>query len=296
MANHPSTTRTDLPYLRRRIKQGRESAAPSTPLTVTAPQASAQPAVGLSLARPASSGLSLARPSAEPQAPAAARRGEATANRAAAQPATPPAGLVLGGAPPASSMGPRAQKLAEQRELAKNHDHEVTLLFPAPGIRDIYELNPQEPVLRLTPLESAVGTLVVSGSTAMAWESVRRVVGGADVAGHTAGTSVMTGGNRPLAGYDGKNALLTLRHVRELRRAIFINRGNQPMGVQIFSGASVTLPPASGGTQTLLLAHRIGNVLELRAEPVPQDWSDAQIWQEFDFTMTNKAPTAAYRR
>jgi hypothetical protein len=288
MINRSATPRTDLPYLRRRIKPGQAPAAPSVPHTVTAPQ----PTAGLSLARPSSTGFSLAGTSTAPQAPAVARPSQETANRAV----TRPSALVLGGAPPASSMGPRAQKLAVQRELAKNHDHEVKLLFPAPGIRDVYELNLQERVLRLTPLESAVGTLVVSGSTAMAWESVRLVVGGADVDGHTAGTPVMTAGNRPLAGYDGKNALLTLRHVRELRRAIFINRSNRAMGVQIFSGASVALPPAGNGTQVLLLAHRIGNVLELRAEPVPEDWSDAQIWQEFDFTMTNQAPTPAYRR
>lgn len=175
-------------------------------------------------------------------------------------------------------------------------DHEVELLFPAPGIRDIYELNLQDRVLRLSALESAVGTLVVSGSTAMAWESVRRVTGGADVDGHTAGSTVMTKGNRPLAGYDGQNALVTLRHIRQLRRAIFINRGTRPMGVQIFGGASVAVPPPADGTQILVLALRIGNVLELRAEPVPHGWSDLQIWQEFDFTMTHAAPVSSYRR
>lgn len=203
---------------------------------------------------------------------------------------------MLGGNAPASPMNPRAQKLAAQREAARLADHEVGLLFAAPGIHDVYELNLQERLLRLTPLESAVGTLVVVGSTAMAWESVRRVVGGADNAGHTAGSPVKTSGNRPLVGYDGPNALLTLRHVRELRRAIFINRSSQPMGVRIFSGASVALPPAADGTQMVLLVHRIGNVLELRSEPVPESWEDQQIWQEFDFTMTHRAPVAAYRR
>jgi len=192
-------------------------------------------------------------------------------------------------------MGPRATKLAIQREKAKNHDHEVGLLFDAPGIRDVYELNLQQRVLRLNPLESAVGTLVVSGSTAAAWESVRRVTGGQTTDGHKAGTPVMTAGNRPLVGYDGSNALISLRHVRSLRRALFINRSANPMGVQIFGNASVALPPAANGTQLVLLTHRIGNVLELRAEPVPLEWSDLQIWTEFDFTMTHQAPTPAYR-
>ncbi len=210
--------------------------------------------------------------------------------------AAPTAGLVLGGGAPASSSNPRARMLAAQREKSKREDHEVGLLFPAPRIEDVYELNLVQRLLRLTPLQSAVGTLVVSGSTAAAWESVRRVTGGQTVDGHKAGTPVMTSGNRELVGYHGRDALITLRHVRELRRAIFINRSSAAMGVRLFSGDTVALPPAADGAQIVLLVHRIGNVLELRAEPVPRDWQDQQIWQEFDFTMTHQAPSSAYGR
>lgn len=170
------------------------------------------------------------------------------------------------------------------------------LLFAAPRIEDVYELNLVQRLLRLTPLQSAVGTLVVSGSTAAAWESVRRVTGGQTVDGHKAGSPVTTSGNRELVGYHGRDALITLRHVRELRRAIFINRSSAAMGVKLFSGDTVALPPAADGAQTVLLVHRIGNVLELRAEPVPRDWQDQQIWQEFDFSMTHRAPSSAYGR
>ncbi|NVM98296.1 hypothetical protein [Arthrobacter sp. SDTb3-6] len=253
MVNRSSTPRTDLPYLRRRVKP---------PLPAAQPEATANPAA------------------VAPAAPAAQQ----------------PAGLVLGRNAPPSAANPRAAKLAARREAARNEDHEVGLLFPAPGIADVFELNLRERVLRLTALESAVGTMVVSGSTAMAWESTRRVVGGADAAGHTAGSPVKTSGNRPLVGYDGTAALVSLRHVRELRRAIFINRSSGTMGVQLFSGATVALPPVAGGIQLVLLVHRIGNVLELRAEPVPEAWEDLQIWQEFDFTMTHQAPAGAYGR
>lgn len=175
-------------------------------------------------------------------------------------------------------------------------DREVQLLFPAPGIEDVYELNFVDRVLRLSAVQSAVGTLVVSGSTAVAWESVRGVTGGQTVDGHKAGTPVTTAGNRELVGYHGREALVSLRHVREMRRAIFINRSSAPMGVQLFSGDTVALPPAADGTQLVLLVHRIGNVLELRAEPVPRDWPDVKIWQEFDFSMTHKVPSTAYGR
>lgn len=190
----------------------------------------------------------------------------------------------------------RAQMLAAQREKAQNEDHEVQLLFPAPGIAELYELNLAQRVLRLSALESAVGTMVVSGCSAVAWESVRRVTGGATADGHKAGTPVMTAGNRELVGYHGKDALVSLRHVRELRRAIFINRSSAAMGVRLLSGESIAVPPATNGTQIVLLVHRIGNVLELRAEPVPHDWPDIEIWAEFDFSMTHRAPTSAYGR
>lgn len=274
MTNRPSVPRTDLPYLQRRTKPTRAAAVSGSPSAAMAPSPASRSSAGLNLGR-----------YRDEQAPAPP-----------ALPAMRPAGPEGGGNVSASSLHPRAKKLATLREAAKVQDHEVALLFAAPGIHDVYELNPQERVLRLTPLESSVGTMVVSGSTAIAWESVRRVVGGADVAGHTAGSPVATGGNRPLVGYDGKNALVALRHVRELRRAIFINRSSRPMGVQIFSGAAVALPPATDRTQFVLLLHRIGNVLELRAEPVPGPWEDLQIWQEFDFTMTHRAPVAEYRR
>lgn len=302
--NNPSAPRTDLPFLRRRIKPGMaQPTASSVPASASAP---ASPSLSLRqpapASPPASPSLSLRQPAAAPASPSLSLRPPASAAQPASSTATSstrpqrPSGLTLGGAAPASSTSPRAKKLAAQREKAKREDHEVRLLFPAPGIRDIYELNLVDRVLRLSPLESSVGTLVVGGSTAVAWEDVRRVTGGQTVDGHKAGTPVMTKGNRELVGYHGRDALVSLRHVRELRRAVFINRSSSAMGVRLFSGESVALPPAADGTQMVLLLHRIGNVLELRAEPVPHDWSDLQIWQEFDFSMTHSAPTSAYGR
>lgn len=307
MINRSSEPRTDLPYLRRRSKPGcATSAAASVGLSLGHSPSAAQLAPPEPVAPPTQStqaqatppslGLTLGRPSAPAttQAPVT-RAPAATPSTAPTHQAARPSGLTLGGAVPPSPLGARGAKLAAQREMAKNYDHEVALLFPAPGIKDVYELNFSQRVLRLNALESAVGTLVVSGSTAAAWETNRRVTGGQTSDGHTAGTPVMTSGNRPLVGYDGPNALISLRHVRDLRRALFINRGARTMGVQIFGNESVALPPAADGTQLVLLVHRIGNVLELRAEPVPLEWSDLQIWAEFDFSMTHRAPAPTYR-
>ncbi|AIY02277.1 hypothetical protein ART_2678 [Arthrobacter sp. PAMC 25486] len=292
-----STPRPDITYLRRRSKPGPAPAAQSAATVAVQSAAPAAAAPSLSLSRPAappshSQPLNLAPAQTRATAPPS-QPGSPSAAQASGQPS---AGLVLGGAAPASHLSGRAKKLAQQREKAKREDHEVQLLFPAPGISDVFELNLTDRLLRLSPLQSAVGTLVVTGSTAVAWESVRRVTGGQTVDGHKAGTSVMTTGNRPLVGYHGRDALLTLRHVRQFRRAIFINRSSSAMGVRLISGHSVALPPAADGAQMVLLVHRVGNVLELRAEPIPQSWPDIQIWQEFDFSMTHSAPASSYGR
>lgn len=326
----PTTPRPDITWLRRRIRPGQAPAAAApaaaqqgTSLSLgrtPAPESTAPPAAPASLslgrtpaaapatlepARPAASAaapapqgasLSLGRTPASAPVPPVPPAPASQAPPSAAAGAQRSAGLVLGGAAPASPLSGRARKLAQLREKSQREDHEVSLLFPAPGIADVYELNLTDRLLRLSPMQSSVGSLVVSGSTAVAWESVRRVTGGQTVDGHKAGTAVMTAGNRPLVGYHGRDALITLRHVRSLRRAIFINRSSSAMGVRLFSGQTVALPPAADGTQMVLLVHRVGNVLELRAEPVPHSWPDVQVWQEFDFSMTHSAPVSSYGR
>lgn len=317
--NIPSTPRTDLAFLRRRRKPGRTEPAPASVTSTKATSTlTANTAAGTETAGITSVGQAPA--SGPPTLDSLSLRGPSTATGAGAGAPRSP-GLVLGrgaaapssrtstaapsrSTPPASTRAPsttsatsaRAQTLAARREKATLEDREVQLLFPAPGIEDVYELNFVDRVLRLSAVQSAIGTLVVSGSTAIAWENMRGVTGGQTVDGHKAGTPVTTAGNRALVGYHGREALVSLRHVREMRRAIFINRSTAPMGVQLFSGDTVALPPAAGGTQMVLLVHRIGNVLELRAEPVPHDWPDVKIWQEFDFSMTHRAPATAYGR
>lgn len=262
MVTRSSTPRSDLPYLRRRVK-----AAPAAP--VLAPtQTHAQP--------PAQSPLSTSRPATTPSAKHTS--------------------LTLGGGGPASSAPKANPKLTAARQQSTLERAEVEKLFQAPRMSELYELNLAERVLRLSPMESAVGTLQITGSTAIAWESSRKVVGGADAAGHTAGTSVPTRGNRPLATYLGTTAVFTLRHVRELRRALAINRGTTPLGILLPSGVSVAVPPPVNGQQIVVLILRIGNILELRTEALPLALNDQQIWAEFDFSMTLRAPAASYRR
>jgi len=96
----------------------------------------------------------------------------------------------------------------------------------------------------------------------------------------------MTPGNRPLVGLQDGAGIVSLRHVRLLRRALFV-AGDRPLTVGAFDGAAAALPARSGaGSRSVLYVARVGSVLELRAEFVPADAPDAAIWGMFGFTMT----------
>ena len=170
-----------------------------------------------------------------------------------------------------------------------------SLPFPAPTIDDVRELGGTEPVLRLNARESAVGSLIVSGADVAVWEDADRVTGLARASGDTAGTPVTTSGNRPLVGFDEDDALVSLRHVQELRRALFVARGPHTLGVQIFDGATVTTARGDDSRMFVLHLLRIGNLLELRAEPVDRTASDDTILKQFGFTLTPHVTTRESR-
>ncbi|MCU1518127.1 MAG: hypothetical protein JWQ75_2848 [Pseudarthrobacter sp.] len=144
-------------------------------------------------------------------------------------------------------------------------------------------------MVRLDPRQSAIGSLLVTGATSAAWESSERVTGAMTVDGAVSGTSVMCSGNRPLVGYVDGTAVVALRHVRELRRALFIGPPSASLSVEIFDGGTVTLPAADGEMGYILSLAAIDGVIELRAEPVPARVDAPLHWQEFGFSMTTQA-------
>jgi hypothetical protein len=164
--------------------------------------------------------------------------------------------------------------------------------FEAPGIRDVRELGSRQkstttsPVLRLDARQSAMGSLIVSQCTALVWESTTRVTGSATADGGTSGPPLLTAGNRPLVGFDDADALVTLRHVAELRRALFIGRGSSALGVEIFDRGTVGLDGGDSTTMSVLSVLRVGNLLELRGEPVDRNLDDAAIFDLFGFVLT----------
>jgi hypothetical protein len=159
-------------------------------------------------------------------------------------------------------------------------------LFPAPAFGSLRQLDEANPVVRLNARQSAIGTLVVAGARSVAWEDKDFVTGAHHSGGHRAGTPVRTPGNRPLAGFEGSSGLVSLRHVRLLRRALFI-AGDAPLTIGVFDGAAAAAAPRNdSGSRTVLLVSRIGAVLEVRAEFVPAEASDAKVWAMFGFAMT----------
>lgn len=216
-------------------------------------------------------------------APAAAER-EPEPRRAAS------AGLSL--SPQTTGTAPTGTAPTGTAPTAVSPD---SLPFPAPTIDDVRELGGSEPVLRLNARESAVGSLIVSGADVAVWEDADRVTGLARASGDTAGTPVTTSGNRPLVGFDEADALVSLRHVQELRRALFVARGPHTLGVQIFDGATVTTARGDDSRMFVLYLLRIGNLLELRAEPVDRTASDDTILKQFGFTLTPHVATRESR-
>ncbi|SDL78996.1 hypothetical protein SAMN04487916_114104 [Arthrobacter sp. ov407] len=184
----------------------------------------------------------------------------------------------------ASKPGPRPAPATSER------------LFPAPDFGSVRELGEANPVVRLNARQSAIGSLLVTGVRSVAWEDQQLTTGAHHVDGHKAGTAVVTPGNRPLAGVQDAAGIVSLRHVRLLRRVLFV-AGETPLTVGVFDGTAAAVAARNhAGLRSVMYLVRVGAVLELRAEFVPADASDAAIWAIFGFTMTIPLDQRVLRR
>ena len=300
--NRSSAVRSDLPFLARRVKPraatqaapaAAASAVPATPPsaapaapTAPEPAASARTAPEPAAPAPGSLSLSPSRPAAGPTVSTSLSLGlspnaQAHSDRAASA----PRGQAAAAPSPAAPAAP------QRRAPAPLH----TRLFPAPGIRDLRTLDSSNPVLRLTPMESAVGTLAVAGSLRAVWEGEGFATGSVSAGEfrqeNLFGTMISTPGNRPLVGYEDDLAVIPLRRASMLRRALFFPKPKQAMSVGIYNGESVVVPAKAGERSFYVLSVlRIGNVLELRAEVIPYGLELAAIWESLGFTMSSPSP------
>lgn len=259
-----TSLRTDIGYLSRRRK------AAAQPEPQPAAQ-SAAPSPGLGGSRPSPSGLTLGT---SRHSPSGLALGE---NRARSGGLTLDARLSptpAAKASPSSVPGSRPDPSASGR------------LFPAPGFGSVRELGQANPVVRLNARQSAIGSLLVTGVRSVAWEDRQLTTGAHHAEGHAAGTAVLTPGNRPLAGMQGGAGIVSLRHVQLLRRVLFV-AGETPLTVGVFDGAAAAVAARNdAGLRSVLYVARVGALLELRAEFVAADASDAAIWAMFGFNMT----------
>ena len=204
-------------------------------------------------------------------------------------------GLTLGSGPAASGgltldSGPATAPVpgaaAPSRQGPRPAPTQSARLFAAPDFGSLRELGEANPVVRLNARQSAIGSLLVAGVRSVAWEDRQFTTGAHHTDGHKAGTVVVTPGNRPLAAVQDGAGIVSLRHVRLLRRALFV-AGETPLTVGVFDGAAAAVAARNdAGLRSVLYVVRVGAVLELRAEFVPADASDAAIWASFGFTMT----------
>jgi hypothetical protein len=257
MASNRSALRTDLDYLSRRRKPAQqESPRPLSPGTAAAPGPQ-----GPGSAAPGSGGLTLQSP-----------------GRAAPGPAAPGSGGLTLQSP---TRTPTTQAPASRRTITVPER-----VFPAPAFGSVRQLDEANPVVRLDARQSAIGSLLVVGARSVTWEDTHRTTGARHTEGHMAGTPVITPGNRPLADMQDSSGIISLRHVRLLRRALFI-AGETPLTIGVFDGAAAAVAPRNDdGLRTVLYVSRIGAVLELRAEYVPAVADDPTVWAMFGFTMT----------
>lgn len=198
------------------------------------------------------------------------------------------------GSPPSLNLDRRSTEQASSRGVTAGSrpvidDGVSSLLFPAQSFASGRHLSDESPVVRLNSRQAGIGTLLISGAHSTAWEATDLTTGAENLDGQKMGTTVFTRGNRPLVAFHEESVAVSLRHVQQLRRAIFI-AADAPLVVRLFSEAAAAVLPKSNGEKAVLYLSRIGEVIELRAEYVA-DTNFEDIWAKFGFRMTTPVNT-----
>jgi len=275
-------TRTDLVFLRRRVKPQvavPDVAATPAPAPVSAPVSVARPAPApeARVGDPgrASSGLSLGAPRTAPPEPARLAASSGLSLGAPRTPGAPPAVSSAGSAPGSTSPSRPARPTRPAP-------------FPAPDVTDVRELSVDQPLVRLSPRRSAIGTLVVTGGVHAVWESVELVDGAAFTTGQRMGDVVTTSGNRPLVAVDGDEVLVALRHVRELRRALVVAGDGAWLRVELPGDRHLAVDPAGPGERVALSLLVVDGLLELRRVTLPDTLTPPLVHQRFGYSIPGR--------
>lgn len=153
------------------------------------------------------------------------------------------------------------------------------ILVPPPGVTGTVTLDPAEPVVRMDALQSGVGGLVIRGADRVAWEDTAERSGvlepGAPTSvGSSTGDDVPQHGNRSLLRPLDGTVVVTLRHVRALRRLLIDAPANTVVTLTPYCAGVVRA--ADPAARLRLSVVVVEGRLEIRAEyGLPDPWREA---------------------
>lgn len=138
-----------------------------------------------------------------------------------------------------------------------------TRIPPLPSVDGKEVLTLDNPVVALDRKQSAIGSLVISGAEAFAWETNDGF--GNLVLKEGSESTAPLFGNRRLAEFHKGEVVVGLRHFRNLRRLIAGTRMGL-LKVRLYDGSEI-VADGDGGNNALLVS-RVGNHLEVRLEKI----------------------------
>lgn len=182
---------------------------------------------------------------------------------ALAAPAPAPATLTVlaSPAPPTAVTPPPARGAA-------------LLLVPPRGVTGVVTLDPDDPVARMDALQSGIGALVVRGAERVAWEDVQERTGVIGPGDSSTGDDMPLRGNRSLVRPLGGDVIVTLRHVRRLRRLLIDAPANTATMLLPYRSGSIRAADASNRLRLSVVV--VDGRLEARVEyGLPDQWGAA---------------------
>lgn len=162
-----------------------------------------------------------------------------------------------------SSPSPSSSGLSLGRKKVTRPSQTV----PRIRARDSIGLRLEQPVVRLSRLQSAIGSMVVEQAERIVWESQDFRTGIIDNASSLNAEKVPSRSNRKVVEFSKERAVVGLRQFKSLRRVVFVSQ--KDMVVSLYDGAKITIPTDSG--KNVLLLSVIQDEIELRLEFVNLD-------------------------
>lgn len=162
-----------------------------------------------------------------------------------------------------SSPSPSSSGLSLGRKKVTRPSQTV----PRIRARDSIGLRLEQPVVRLSRLQSAIGSMVVEQAERIVWESQDFRTGIIDNVSSLNAEKVPSRSNRKVVEFSKERAVVGLRQFKSLRRVVFVSQ--KDMVVSLYDGAKITIPTDSG--KNVLLLSVIQDEIELRLEFVNLD-------------------------